>query len=88
MLLPDDEDAMPEAGAGWGGPVGGQFGQQWDEQQFGALQPAYQYGNPDVLPQVTSPHMFCFSNGIHASVQHCMCIRSMFTNVGHMTDKG
>ena len=32
--------------------MGGQFGQQWDEQQFAPMQPAYNYGNPDALPQV------------------------------------
>lgn len=45
-------------GYGYGvpGPAGGQFGQQWDEQQYPPMQPAYNYGNPDDLPQVPYHH--------------------------------
>ena len=45
---------VPEDSQGYGvpGPAGGQFGQQWDEQQYPPMQPAYNYGNPDDIPQV------------------------------------
>ncbi len=56
-VLPADTSSAPEAGVGVTGPMGGQFGQQWDEQQYAPLQPAYQYGNPDDLPQV---NILCF----------------------------
>ncbi|DBA99100.1 TPA: hypothetical protein ACH3X1_014234 [Trebouxia sp. C0004] len=50
-VLPAEPSPAPEAGGGVPGPIGGQFGQQWDEQQFAPPQPAYQYGSPDALPQ-------------------------------------
>ena len=53
--LPADTSSVPEPGMGVPGPVGGQFGQQWDEQQYAPLQSAYQYGNPNDLPQVKGP---------------------------------
>ena len=37
-------------------PQGGQFGQQWDEQQYGSAQPAYQYGS-DAYAQVRGRHI-------------------------------
>ena len=46
-------------GYGVPGPAGGQFGQQWDEQQYPPMQPAYNYGNPDDLTQVAYLHP-CF----------------------------
>ena len=51
-VLPAETSPAPEAGGGVPGPMGGQFGQQWDEQQFAPPQPAYQYDSPDALPQV------------------------------------
>ncbi|KAL3156643.1 hypothetical protein ABBQ38_000926 [Trebouxia sp. C0009 RCD-2024] len=44
-------DPEDNQGLGVTGPMGGQFGQQWDEQQYPPMQPAYNYGNPDVLSQ-------------------------------------
>ena len=57
-VLPAETSPTPEAGGGVPGPMGGQFGQQWDEQQFAPPQPAYQYGSPDALPQVLFPFTF------------------------------
>ena len=53
--VPKQQSNTPEGnqGVGQSEPMGGQFGQQWDEQQFAPMQPAYNYGNPDVLSQVT-----------------------------------
>ena len=64
-VLPAETSPAPEAGGGVPGPMGGQFGQQWDEQQFAPPQPAYQYGSPDALPQVlVSLYFAC----------HCMAL--------------
>ena len=54
-VVPREQNSSAEAiEPGVAGPMGGQFGQQWDEQQYTPMQPAFDYGNPDVLPQVAA----------------------------------
>jgi len=62
-VLPAETSPAPEAVGGVPGPMGGQFGQQWDEQQFAPPQPAYQYGSPDALPQVLTGLYFACQHG-------------------------
>ena len=54
-ILPAETSTVREGVSMGGvtGPLGGQFGQQWDEQQYGSIPAAYQYGNPDILPEVS-----------------------------------
>ena len=76
-ILPADTSSVPEPGMGVPGPVGGQFGQQWDEQQYAPIQSAYQYGNPDALPQVKGPYK-CLLKWLHGfwplAVLSCSCL--------------
>jgi len=68
-VLPAETSPAPEAGGGVPGPMGGQFGQQWDEQQFAPPQPAYQYGSPDALPQVLLSLYFAIT--LPVTAWHC-----------------
>lgn len=76
-VLPAETSPTPEAGGGVPGPMGGQFGQQWDEQQFAPPQPAYQYGSPDALPQVLLSLYFAF---------HCMALPFRLATSFPLTD--
>ena len=57
-------------GLGVPGPAGGQFGQQWDEQQYPPMQPAYNYGDPDDLSQVPylSSFLLSYSSSLLAAI--------------------
>ena len=70
-ILPADTSSVPEPGMGVPGPVGGQFGQQWDEQQYAPLQSAYQYGNPDTLPQVKGPYKCLLIGWMDSGLRQC-----------------
>ena len=52
MRLPEADKVLASPWDPQGTPAGGQFGQQWDEQQYGSMQPSYQYNNGADYTQV------------------------------------